>query len=127
MSQSLPVEAQSITSTERSVPARLRAVPLWQNPASLASPTNHKPFSKDTSPGPVLTRIDVAVAHSVDSVLALSILLAEDGRGELTHCREGRGVSDVKQVNHLIGHVQCLEAPLVFLPEDLRESKSEKR
>jgi len=61
----------------------------------------------------------VAVTHGMDGVLALAVPLAEDRRSQVTGSREGGGVHNVTGVDHLVGSVQCLETPLVFLSEEL--------
>lgn len=66
-----------------------------------------------------LTRVNVAVTHGVDGVLALAIPLAEDRCSQVAGRREGGGVRNVTHIDHLVGSVQCLETPLVFLPEEL--------
>lgn len=61
----------------------------------------------------------MAVTHGVDGVLALAVPLAEDGRSQVTGSRKGGRVRNVTHVDHLVGSVQRLETPLVFLPEEL--------
>lgn len=67
-----------------------------------------------------LTRVNVAVPHGVDGVLALAVPLAEDSCSQLMGSREGRWVLNITHVDNLVGSVQGLEAPLVFLPEELK-------
>lgn len=67
-----------------------------------------------------LTGVNVAVPHGVDGVLALAVPLAEDRGSQLTGSREGGWVLHITHVDNLVGSIQGLEAPLVFLPEELR-------
>lgn len=61
----------------------------------------------------------MAVSHGMDGVLALAVPLAEDPCSQVTCSREGGGVCNITHVDHLVGSVECLETPLVFLPEEL--------
>lgn len=59
------------------------------------------------------------MSHGMDGVLALAVPLAEDGCSQVTCRGKGGGVRNITHVDHLVGSVQCLETPLVFLSKEL--------
>lgn len=71
------------------------------------------------------TWVDVAVAHGVDSVLTLSVLLAEEILGQAVGGGEGIGVGGVTKVHHLIDGKQRLVSTLFTLTQTLRTHREQ--
>lgn len=67
----------------------------------------------------VPTCINVAVAHGMESVLAVTPTLTKEMGGQGLGHWEGLRSGRVTDIHHLVGRVQGLEAALVVLPEAL--------
>lgn len=57
----------------------------------------------------------MAVAHCMDSVLALSVPLAEEVMSQSACFGERAGIKGITEVHHLIDCEECLVASLLFL------------
>lgn len=66
------------------------------------------------------TWVYVAVTHCMDSMLAVSVPLAEEGFCQTTYFSERAGVKGVAEVHHLVDSEESLVASLLFLSKLLR-------
>lgn len=114
-----PLPHRPLTSTEIPSPFPQGSAPAAQGQPALPS------WPVDRESCTALTGVNVAVPHGVDGVLALAVPLAEDRCSQLTGSREGGWVLHITHVDNLVGSIQGLEAPLVFLPEELRGGRED--